>query len=87
MPEGDDFDHAFDELLEDRFLLGSPGEVADQLNRLNHRLGVTALVASIPFARNANASRLNSCTSSPKRSVHCSALTLDRVTREGNQNA
>ena len=47
MPEGDDFDHAFDELLEDRFLLGSPAEVADQLNRLNDRLGVNHLVASI----------------------------------------
>jgi alkanesulfonate monooxygenase SsuD/methylene tetrahydromethanopterin reductase-like flavin-dependent oxidoreductase (luciferase family) len=47
MPQGDDFDHTFDELLEDRFLLGSPAEVADQLNRLNHRLGVNHLVASI----------------------------------------
>jgi alkanesulfonate monooxygenase SsuD/methylene tetrahydromethanopterin reductase-like flavin-dependent oxidoreductase (luciferase family) len=47
MPQGDDFDHAFDELLEDRFLLGSPAEVADQLNRLNQRLGVNHLVASI----------------------------------------
>jgi len=40
MPEGDDFNHTFDALLEDRFLLGSPAEVADQLNRLNQRLGV-----------------------------------------------
>jgi alkanesulfonate monooxygenase SsuD/methylene tetrahydromethanopterin reductase-like flavin-dependent oxidoreductase (luciferase family) len=47
MPEGDDFDHEFNELLEDRFLLGSPQEVADQLNRLNTRLGVNHLVASI----------------------------------------
>ncbi len=47
MPEGDDFDHEFDELLQDRFLLGSPGEVADQLNLLNQRLGVNHLVASI----------------------------------------
>jgi alkanesulfonate monooxygenase SsuD/methylene tetrahydromethanopterin reductase-like flavin-dependent oxidoreductase (luciferase family) len=47
MPEGDDFDHEFDALLEDRFLLGSPAEVADQLNRLNQRLGVNHLVASI----------------------------------------
>jgi alkanesulfonate monooxygenase SsuD/methylene tetrahydromethanopterin reductase-like flavin-dependent oxidoreductase (luciferase family) len=47
MPEGDDFDHEFNELLEDRFLLGSPQEVADQLNRLNARLGVNHLVASI----------------------------------------
>ena len=35
MPEGDDFDHEFDELLEDRFLLGSPAEVAEQMIRLN----------------------------------------------------
>ncbi|HEY4172125.1 MAG TPA: LLM class flavin-dependent oxidoreductase, partial [Rhodopila sp.] len=47
MPEGDDFDHEFDALLEDRFLLGSPAEVADQLNRLHERVGVNHLVASI----------------------------------------
>ena len=47
MPEGDDFDHSFDELLEDRFLLGSPAEVAEQLIRLNRRLGVNHIVASI----------------------------------------
>jgi len=47
MPEGDDFDHEFNDLLEDRFLLGSAAEVADQLNRLNTRLGVNHLVASI----------------------------------------
>jgi alkanesulfonate monooxygenase SsuD/methylene tetrahydromethanopterin reductase-like flavin-dependent oxidoreductase (luciferase family) len=47
MPKGDDFDHAFNELLEARFLLGSPSEVADQLNRLGRRLGVNHLVASI----------------------------------------
>src|SRR5438067_10455520 len=39
MPEGDDFDHEFAELLEDRFLLGSPAEVAEQMIRLNRRLG------------------------------------------------
>ncbi|MGH7092822.1 MAG: LLM class flavin-dependent oxidoreductase, partial [Stellaceae bacterium] len=47
MPAGDDFDHEFNELLEDRFLLGASGEIADQLNRLNQRLGVNHLVASI----------------------------------------
>lgn len=47
MPKGDDFDHAFDDLSEDRFLLGSPADVADQLNRLNRRLGVNHLVASV----------------------------------------
>src|SRR6202000_807037 len=38
MPEGDDFDHEFDELLEDRFLMGSPAEVAEQMVRLNRGL-------------------------------------------------
>jgi len=47
MPAGDDFDHGFAELLEDRFLLGSPAEIADQMLRLNRRLGVNHIVASI----------------------------------------
>jgi len=47
MPAGDDFDHGFDELLEDRFLLGSPVEVAEQMIRLNRRLGVNHIVASV----------------------------------------
>jgi alkanesulfonate monooxygenase SsuD/methylene tetrahydromethanopterin reductase-like flavin-dependent oxidoreductase (luciferase family) len=47
MPAGDDFDHGFDELLEDRFLFGSPAEVADQMIRLNRRLGVNHIVASV----------------------------------------
>ena len=47
MPAGDDFDHGFAELLEDRFLLGSPAEVAEQMLRLNRRLGVNHIVASI----------------------------------------
>ncbi|MEI7712003.1 MAG: LLM class flavin-dependent oxidoreductase [Rhodospirillales bacterium] len=47
MPEGDDFDHEFNELLEDRFLMGSAAEVADQINQLNKRLGVNHIVASI----------------------------------------
>ena len=47
MPEGDDFDHAFAELLEDRFLLGSPQEVAEQMVRLNRRFGVNHIAASV----------------------------------------
>ena len=47
MPAGDNFDHAYDELQEDRFLLGSPTEVADQINRLHQRLGVTHILASM----------------------------------------
>ncbi len=47
MPAGDDFDHGFADLLEDRFLLGSPTEVAEQMIRLNQRLGVNHIVASV----------------------------------------
>jgi alkanesulfonate monooxygenase SsuD/methylene tetrahydromethanopterin reductase-like flavin-dependent oxidoreductase (luciferase family) len=48
MPAGDDFDHAgFAELLEDRFLLGSPAEVTEQIVRLNRCLGVNHIAASV----------------------------------------
>jgi len=33
--------------LEDRFLLGSPSEIAEQMIGLNHRLGVNHIVASV----------------------------------------
>ncbi len=47
MPEGDDFNHDFDELLADRFLIGSPAEVAKKLIDLRLRFGVNHLVASV----------------------------------------
>jgi len=47
MPAGDDFDHGFDELVEDRFLIGSPPEVAERLIDLQRRFGVNHLVASV----------------------------------------
>jgi alkanesulfonate monooxygenase SsuD/methylene tetrahydromethanopterin reductase-like flavin-dependent oxidoreductase (luciferase family) len=47
MPAGDDFDHGFEELLEDRFLIGSPAEVAERLIDLKGRFGVNHLVASV----------------------------------------
>jgi alkanesulfonate monooxygenase SsuD/methylene tetrahydromethanopterin reductase-like flavin-dependent oxidoreductase (luciferase family) len=47
MPQGDDFDHGFNKLLQDRFLLGSPAEVAEQIVRLNRRLRVNHIVASV----------------------------------------
>src|SRR5713101_6013323 len=49
MPAGDDFDHGFEELLEDRFLIGSPAEVAERLIDLKGRFGVNHLVASVPW--------------------------------------
>ncbi len=59
MPKGDDFDHAFAELLEDRFLLGSPAEVAEQIIRLNRRLGVNHIVASVHWPGMPNALALD----------------------------
>lgn len=50
MPEGDDdLSLAFDELVGDRFLLGSPDEVAEQILRLNKRIGVNHLVMSLQW--------------------------------------
>lgn len=49
MPKGDNFEHSFGELLQDRFLLGSPAEVADQLSHLSRRLGVNHVVASVQW--------------------------------------
>jgi hypothetical protein len=47
MPAGDDFDHGFEELLEDRFLIGSPAEITERLIDLKGRFGVNHLVASV----------------------------------------
>ncbi len=42
MPASDHFDLDFAELIEDRFLLGSPAEVTEQILDLRRRFGVTA---------------------------------------------
>jgi alkanesulfonate monooxygenase SsuD/methylene tetrahydromethanopterin reductase-like flavin-dependent oxidoreductase (luciferase family) len=47
MPQGDDFDHDFVELLADRFLIGSANEVAEKLIGLERGFGVNHLVASV----------------------------------------
>jgi alkanesulfonate monooxygenase SsuD/methylene tetrahydromethanopterin reductase-like flavin-dependent oxidoreductase (luciferase family) len=45
MPKGDnDFGVVYDELIKDRFLFGSPDEVAEQIIGYNKRLGVTHMV-------------------------------------------
>jgi alkanesulfonate monooxygenase SsuD/methylene tetrahydromethanopterin reductase-like flavin-dependent oxidoreductase (luciferase family) len=59
MPAGDNFDHGFDESLENRFLLGSPEEVAEQMTRLNRQLGVNHIVASIHWPGMSNALALD----------------------------
>jgi len=50
MPEGDnDLGQAFEDLLRDRFILGSPDEVAAALVRLADRLGVNHLIVSLQW--------------------------------------
>jgi alkanesulfonate monooxygenase SsuD/methylene tetrahydromethanopterin reductase-like flavin-dependent oxidoreductase (luciferase family) len=48
MPQGDNqLDLAFDDLVRDRFLLGSPDEVAEQIIGYNRRLGVNRMILSV----------------------------------------
>ncbi|MCG8545037.1 MAG: LLM class flavin-dependent oxidoreductase, partial [Alphaproteobacteria bacterium] len=48
MPEGDDdLSLDFDDLLDDRFLFGSPDEIAEQIIGYNKRLGVTHMVLGL----------------------------------------
>ncbi len=47
IPEGDRFDVAFDELMADRFLLGSAAEVADRLAEVNRRIGCNYMLVGV----------------------------------------
>jgi alkanesulfonate monooxygenase SsuD/methylene tetrahydromethanopterin reductase-like flavin-dependent oxidoreductase (luciferase family) len=50
MPEGDnDLGADFDELIRDRFLLGSPDEVAEQMLALNRATGTNHLIMSVQW--------------------------------------
>lgn len=50
MPEGDDdLGLDFDDLVRDRFLVGSPDEVAEQMIRLNKETGVNHLIMSVQW--------------------------------------
>ena len=50
MPEGDDdFGVSFDDLLDNRFILGSPDDVAGQISYLAKRLGVNHLIISLQW--------------------------------------
>ena len=51
MPEGDNnLDLDWEELLDDRFVLGSPAEVCEQLLNLHKTLGVNHIIASVQGA-------------------------------------
>lgn len=47
MPSGDHFGLDFEELMTDRFLFGSPAEVAEQILALRRRFGVTTMMLGI----------------------------------------
>ncbi len=49
MPAGDGFSADFDELARDRFLLGSPEEVAEQILRLHAATGINHLIMSLQW--------------------------------------
>jgi alkanesulfonate monooxygenase SsuD/methylene tetrahydromethanopterin reductase-like flavin-dependent oxidoreductase (luciferase family) len=51
MPEGDDnFAMAFDDLAGDRFLIGSPDDVTEQIIKLNREVGANHLIFSVQWA-------------------------------------
>ena len=50
MPAGDHFDLDFEDLMQDRFLFGSPAEVTEQILDLRRRFGVTTLIFGVHWA-------------------------------------
>jgi len=50
MPEGESLSGDFESLIGDRFLIGSPDEVADQMITINRKLGVNHLIVSMEWA-------------------------------------
>lgn len=55
MPEGETLAGGFEELVGDRFLIGSPDEVTEQMIAINRRLGVNHLILSMEWAGMAKA--------------------------------
>ena len=49
MPEGDDFSGEFEELLKDRFILGSPEQCIEEIERYREALGITELLVRIQW--------------------------------------
>lgn len=50
MPAQDHFDRGFEELAADRFLIGTPDQVAEQIVHMRRRFGVTCLCAGVHLA-------------------------------------
>ncbi|HEX3246256.1 MAG TPA: LLM class flavin-dependent oxidoreductase [Chloroflexota bacterium] len=49
LPEGDDFSGEFEELLKDRFILGSADECIDEIERYREALGITEIIVRIQW--------------------------------------
>jgi alkanesulfonate monooxygenase SsuD/methylene tetrahydromethanopterin reductase-like flavin-dependent oxidoreductase (luciferase family) len=49
LPEGDDFSGTFDELLRDRFIMGSPEECIAEIDRYREQLGVTEFIVRVQW--------------------------------------
>ena len=49
MPEGDDFSGEFEELLQDRFILGAPAQCIEEIERYREALGITELLVRIQW--------------------------------------
>ena len=50
LPKGETLAGGFEELVGDRFLIGSPDEVVEQMIDINKRLGVNHLILSMEWA-------------------------------------
>ncbi|MDG1888231.1 MAG: LLM class flavin-dependent oxidoreductase, partial [Alphaproteobacteria bacterium] len=50
LPQGENLSGDFETLVGDRFLIGSPDEVADQIITINKKLGVNHLIVSMEWA-------------------------------------
>ena len=44
LPAGESFDASFDQLARDRFLVGDPARIVDEIARYRERLGVTMMI-------------------------------------------
>ena len=73
MPSSDHFDLDFDDLVDDRFLIGSPAEVTEQILDLRRRFGVTTLIARRALGRHAEEPRTGADAVAGRGSVPGSA--------------
>jgi len=49
LPPGESFDVSFDELARDRFIIGDPARIVDEIARCRERLGVTTMIFRVQW--------------------------------------